>query len=135
MRPKGQMIIVTALRSVKDVVWYLKLHQGLTERYMKIFPAVEQFLRMFNESGFECLTKINILGSEFLKDYYDGEGPLREDWRKSISLYGMASDEEIRETECFVRELRERGKLEEFLKSNDKTLDVSAFTLFVCVSE
>ena len=56
LRPKGLMIIVTALHSGKDVVWYTKLHQGLTERYMKFFPAMEQYLRMFIESGFECLT-------------------------------------------------------------------------------
>ena len=128
------MIIVTALHSGKDVVWYTKLHQGLTERYMKNVPAMEQYLCMFNESGFECLTKLNILGSEFLKDYYDAEGQLREAWRKSLSLFGMASDAEIEEIENYVRELREIGKLEEFLKSNDKTLDVGIFTLIVCVS-
>ena len=114
------------------------VYKTSSRTYRKIydfFPAMEQYHRMFIESGFECLTKLNILGTEFLKDNYDAKGPFREDWGKSLSLFGMASDGEIEEIENYVRELRERGKLEEFLKSNDKTLDVGIFTLFVCVSD
>ena len=59
---------------------------------------------------------------------------MREDWRKSLSFVGMVFDGEIEEMENYVRELRERGKLKEFKKSNE-TLDVGIFTLFVCVSD
>ena len=134
LRPKGLLVILTVSPSAKDVVWYTKLHHGLTDRYFKLFPTMEQFLSMFDDSGFECHTKLNILGAEFFNDYYDAEGPLKEEWRKSVSLYGFASSEEIKEIESNVREMKENGMLEEFLRRNDKALDVGVFTLIVCAS-
>ena len=134
LRPKGLLVILTVSPSAKDVVWYTKLHHGLTDRYFKLFPTMEQFLSMFDDSGFDCHTKLNILGAEFFNDHYDAEGPLKEEWRKSVSLYGLASSEEIKEIESNVREMKENGMLEEFLRRNDKALDVGVFTLIVCAS-
>ena len=94
---------------------------------------MEQFLSMFDSCGFKCLTKVNLLGSEFLNDYYDAEGPLKEYWRKGISMYGVASSEELRETESTLRDLKDKGKLEDFMMENDRTCDVGVFTLIVCV--
>ena len=132
LHPKGLMVIVTALTSAKEVVWYTKPHQG----DMKIAPSMTQFICMLNESGFKCFTKLNLLGCETLKDFYDGEVSLREDWRKSLSLFDMASDEEIREIESYVQELKDRGKLKEFVKRNDETLDVGILrSLFVFLCE
>ena len=135
LRPNGLMVIVTALPSIKDVEWYLKLSPGLTDRYIKILPNIEQFLTMFETSGFECFAKFNLLGCDWLKHYYNAEFPLRKDLRKGVSWFGMATDNELQEIESTVRNLKEKGKLEEFLKNNDKALDVGVFTVIACASD
>ena len=72
--------------------------------------CVSRYLPMFDKCGFHCPTKLNILGTELLKDYFGPEGPLKKEWRKCISLYWHASEQEIMEIEqlpetCRIREL------------------------------
>ena len=66
-----------------DASWYTK------NRYIKIFPNKEQFLRMFDKKRFKC-TALTLLGSEWLNDYmymyHDAEG---FDERNFFVWYGV----------------------------------------------
>ena len=134
LRPKGVMAIITCLPTGRDAIWYMKLHEKLLDRHCKLFPTVKQFLRMFNKCGFECQTKLNFLGADLWKNYLDPEGPLKKEWRLGDSLFGYATNEEIKEIEDYVRTMKENGTLEKFVEENDKTLEIGVLTLIVCTT-
>lgn len=134
LRPKGIMVVIEVLPSTRHAVWYTKLHEALCDRYCKMFPTVSQYLPMFDKCGFHCPTKFNILGTELLKDYFDPEGPLKKEWRKATSLYGYATEQEIQEIELFAREMQNKGTLYQFMKENDRTLEIGLLTVLLCVS-
>ena len=131
---RGVMLILTCLPTAKDYAWYGKLHEGLFERHVKLFPTIRQYFSIFTRCGFEMRTKLNILGADIINEYYDPEGPLRESWRKGDSIFGYASEDEIRDIEKFVRNMKEDGTLEEFMRRHDKALDVGFITLILCVA-
>ena len=131
LRYKGIMLLLTWLPTARNYVWYDLLHEGLLDRHVKLFPSIEQYLSMFTKCGFKIRTKLNILGADLLKDYHDAEGPLRESWRKGDSVFGYASQEEIREIEDCVQKMKENGTLEEFVRTHDKALDVGFITLIL----
>lgn len=134
LRPRGIMIIITCLPTAKDVCWYAKLHKGLVDRYVKMFPTTKQYLDMFDKCGFECRTKLNLLGADLHKDYYDAVGPLKKEWRKGDSLFGFATNEEIQEIEMCMQKMKGNNTLEQFMRENDRVLDVGLLTLLVCTA-
>ena len=131
---RGVMVILTCLPTGKDCVWYGKLHEGLFDRHVKLFPTIRQYFSILTKCGFEMRTKLNILGADLIKEYFDAEGPLRESWRKGDSVFGYASEDEIKDIEKFVRKMKENGTLEMFMRRHDKALDVGLITLSLCVA-
>ena len=129
LRYKGIMLFLTCLPTVRNYAWYAMLHGGFLYRHVKLFPSIEQYLNMFTQCGFEIRTKLNIIGIDLGKDYHDAEGPLRESWRKGDSVFGYASQEDIRKIEDCVQKMKENGTLEEFVRTHDKALDVGLITL------
>ena len=62
--------------------------------------------------------------------YFDPDGPLKEAWRKGISAFGLATVEEMQEIEEMLHDLKEKGKLELFMRDLDRT----GLCYFVCIS-
>ena len=123
LRYKGIMLLLTCLPTVRNYVWYDMFHGGLLERHVKLFPSIEH---MFTKCGFEIRTKLNILSADLGKDYHDAED---ESWRKGDSVFGYASQEDIREIGDCVQKMKENGTLKEFVRADDKALDVGLITL------
>ena len=135
IRPNGIMIIVNALPScLKQASWFAQLDTSLTERYSKLFPSVEQYETMVEKCNFKMVSKLSILGSELVKNYYDPEGPLKKEWRDGCSSFGLATDKEIQGIEEKVRKMIEEGTIEQFMKDNDKTSQIGFITILTCLS-
>ena len=132
---RGIMVLLTGLPTVIHSVWYAKLQEGLHNRHAKLYPTIMQYIGIFARCGFEMRTKLNILGAEILKDYYDAEGPLKESWRKGDSIFQFASEDEIRNIEVSVRRMKENGTLEEYMRKHDKAMEVGLITLILCVAQ
>ena len=131
----GLMIITEVLPStLRESLWYCQLNASLCERVCKLFPSIKQYLSMFDKYKFQCVTKLNILGSELLTLYKDPSGPLDEEWRKSDSMYGMATEQEISDIEEYVKQMIEDKTISQYIKIHDRTLEIGFLTLLVCRS-
>lgn len=134
LRPKGIMIITEVQPSIiREVIWYSQLNKSLCERYCKLFPSPKQFLTMFGRQGFNCVSKLNVLGADIFKDYFDLEGPLKSEWRRGVSFFGFATEDEIRDIEQTVQKMIEDRTLEQYVKEHDRTLEFGFLTIFACV--
>ena len=135
LRPNGIMIIGDGLPwSLRHASWIAQLDTSLTERYSKLFPSVEQYDKMFEKCHFKLVSKLSILGSELIKNYYDPEGPLKKEWRDGMSIFGLATDMELRGIEEKVGNMIKEGTMEQFMNDNDKSSQIGFLTILTCIS-
>ena len=135
LNTNGIMIITEVLPStIRDAIWYSKLSKSLCERYCKLFPTVDQYLNMFEKHAFKCVAKFNILGIDNYANYTDPYGPLKKEWRKGVSLFAVATEQEICDIEEYVRGMIEDGTMTKFVKEHERTLETGLLTIFLCVS-
>ena len=135
LRHNGVMIIAETLPSlVREANWFTQLHPALCERYSKRFPSMKENLAMLDRSGFQCVTKLNTLGgNQLMRDYYDAEGPLKKEWRNTVSFFAIAKEEEIRDIENSVRKMIEKGTIQQFIKEHDRALELGFTTILACI--
>ena len=133
LRPGGTIIISTVLPSnISYAIWYVQLNMTLTERFNKIMHSLGQLELMFEASGLSCKQKLNILGSDLLKDYYNFEGPLDKVWRDVVSYWTFATPEELNDVIQKVRALKEAGELETWCKDRDHVNTSGFLTVLFC---
>ena len=135
LRQNGVMIIADALPySLREASWIGQLDTKLMERFSKLFPSVTQYKEMLEKNGFQMVSKLNILGSELVKNYFDPEGPLKKEWRNGLSVFGLATEKEILNIEQRVRKMNEDGTMVQFMKEHDKVSQIGTLAILACVS-
>lgn len=128
----GVMVIITILpETMSRHVWYSQLNMKVTERFKKCFPSVDKFEEIITSSKFKCVTKLNLLGANFLTRYYDFEKICKETWRYWECCWSYASEEEIKEAEKHLIALKESGELEQWVKEHDHVKTSGMLTLLV----
>ncbi|XP_060556329.1 malonyl-[acyl-carrier protein] O-methyltransferase-like isoform X2 [Ruditapes philippinarum] len=133
LRPGGIVILSTVLPSViSHAVWYAQINLALTERFNKIMPTMEQFDDMFESSHLSCKQKLNILGADLVKDYYNFEGPLDQAWRDAVSYWNFATPDELNDVKRKVRDLKQSGELEQWCKQHDNVTTSGFLTFLFC---
>ena len=136
LRHNGVMIVAESTPPlIKEANWFAQLNLPSCERYCKLYPSVKQYLAMYEKTGFKCVAKLNLLGSDLMPNYYDPQGPLKEEWRSGVSLYAVTTQEEINEIEQKLKGMIKNGTVEQFIKEHDRTLEIGFSNLTVCVSE
>ena len=135
LRPKGIMVVVNFLpQTGRKAIWFNQIHESLTERWLKLFPTIQQYEAMFENCGFQSFSKLNILGVDMIKNYYDPEGPLKKEWRAASSYWGFATEKEILEIEKKVRKMNEEGTISEFIRKYDTVSETGGLTIIACKS-
>lgn len=94
LRPNGVIVVSTVLSSATEkVVWFTQLNTELTKRFTaSCVPSVDDYIRMFEAGGVKCIQKMNILGSDIYKRYYELDGPLHSSWRAGSSYWSFATE-------------------------------------------
>ena len=129
------MIICECLPvAVREAIWFSQLNHALCERVCKILPSMQQYVAMFQNTGFNVLTKLNLLGSGLFKNYYDPKGPLKQEWRDGTSLFGFATKQENLDIEQKVREMNDNGTMQDFIKEHDRTEEIGTVTIIACTA-
>ena len=82
------------------------------------------------------MTKLSVLGHDLYDDtmYSDQEGPLKAEWRKGDSVFGLATEQELENIKDFVREMNNNGKMREFMKEHDKTSELGTIIILACTA-
>ena len=134
LRPGGILVLGEFLRTtVQESIWYMQVCPSLKERFSQRFMTTDQILTMMDNAGFKCRSKMNILGSDFIKGYWDPVGPLREEWWKAYAagLLAMATDEEVAEMKRVVKEQNEAGTMLQYMEKHDRTLEIGFVSIFL----
>ena len=134
LRPGGVLVVREFLKStIRESIWYMHLNDDLNARFSQRFFTAEQILSMLENNGFKCRTKLNLLGFDFIKHYWDPIRPTRDDWWKAYAagLFVMAKPEEIAAIKKMVKEKNENGTMLEYMKQTDKTLERGCVSLFI----
>ena len=135
LRPKGIMVISEPLPyTQRNSVWYHHLHEDLSDRWCKKFPTIKQYEAMFDKCGFQIFSKLNILGLDLIKQYFDPEGPLKKEWRRGSSYWGFATEEEILDIEKTVRRMNENGTMNDFIRDHDSSSETGVAAIVACRS-
>ncbi|XP_045192975.2 uncharacterized methyltransferase YodH-like [Mercenaria mercenaria] len=134
LRPDGLIVVSTILSSTfSSVTWFSQLNMELTNRFnATILPSVEQFEKMFEDAGIKCIQKLNILGSDLYKSYYNLNGSLDESWRKPSAYWSFATTEEVATAVQKVEMLKANGEYEKWVKEHDHTNSSGVLTIFIC---
>ena len=133
LRPGGIMVVAECLPfSQRYSVWCNQLHLGVTERWCKLFPTLDQYKDMLHKSGFKVVSKMNILGLDAVKHYCEPEFPLKAEWKCGTSYFGFATDVEMREIEEKGRKMIADGTITDFIKEHDKVSDAGVITILAC---
>ena len=138
LRPNGVLIVSAATPSiVNESTWFTQIHNGITQKILKALPTNKQYIEMFTKHGFKCVSEMNLLMGatpSLFKNYLDPEGPLKKDWRIGTSAFGLANEEDMKEVESMITEMKEKGTLERFIREHDRTAELGIAALYVCIS-
>ena len=137
LRPNGVLVVSSPTPSIiKDAAWFTQIHHGVTQKILKMVPTNKQYIEIFAKCGLKCVSEMNLLTgtTSMFNNYLDQEGPLKEDWRKGTSAFGLANVEEIKEIEDRVTEMKEKGALKQFMPQHDRTSELGIVALYVCIS-
>ena len=96
---------------------------------------MEQLDDMFKASQLRCLQKLNVLGSDLIKDYYNLEGPLDENWRDAASYWKYATLEEIDVVKQKLVDLKRTEELKQWVREHDRVNTSGLLTLLFCKSK
>ena len=109
-------LIPTALRAVHD----------------RCIPA-DRLEEILSELGFALEGRFVPLDGVLTGSaYFDDQGPLKPEWRKSDSIWKLAPEQEIADAEAKIRDLRTSGGLTTYLAEYDtKRRQVGQTTFFV----
>ncbi|XP_053377292.1 uncharacterized protein LOC123534262 [Mercenaria mercenaria] len=134
LRPNGLIIISTVLATtLSRATWYSQLNMELTNRHnASVLPSLEQFEQMFEDAGINCIQKLNILGSDIYKTYYNLDDILDESLRAPRAYWTFATKEEVAEVVQKVKALKAKGEYEKWVKEHDHTRTTGVVTIFFC---
>lgn len=122
LRPGGVMVLgVCSQQQVYDGAWYCRLMPRASEVLAARHPRPELLTALAQDYGFYA-------GGQFVpvdevlqgSGYFDGRGPLREEWRKADSIFSLLTDEELRALEARVHEMEDAGTLDAFVRQHDE---------------
>ena len=134
LRPGGVLVVnFCSHEQLRRGWWIFPLIESAAERMIERHVLLSELESMIVASGFDLCgrfvpTDAVVQGNS----YYDARGPLDATWRAGDSIWAMLSPEELEQVEKRVRDMDERGELENFVADNDaERLNVGQ-TTFLC---
>ena len=137
LRPQGVMFITTMFPShFTKSYWFTQLQHSISERMTPYFLPAEQYLSLFSECGFQCVSSLSLLRAHtptLFVEYLDPEGPLKENFRIGTSMFGNSNNEELLELENKILNLKHKDLLKDYIKQHDRTPELGFVVLFACI--
>ena len=66
-----------------------------------------------------------------MKNHFDPEGPLREEWRLGSCVYACADEEEREALLGTIFDLKKNGLMKKFMEDHDRTAVMGMTTFYV----
>ena len=122
LQPKGFLVISHMNRDQLMNYWWTKLIPKAAENYALHLQEYSALRETIEKIGFKDIKTISILDEDDFAPsvLYDPEGPLKEEFRKSISLFSFATEEDIKYLVASLTEAKRKGTLAELMLDLDK---------------
>ena len=107
-----------------DRLWFFYLNKEIGHRHAKRYPDIQQWEGLLERAGFKIVSVTSVMQKfppSTVEAIADPEGPTKKEWRDCNSYWASATPEELAEIEKEIGRLKEEGKLEQFVKDNDKS--------------
>lgn len=134
LRPGGVVIInICSHEQLTHAWWYLPLIPEALSRLRDRHIPLRLLKKRMQEAGIGCIGSfVPVDGLMQGESYFNGHGPLDENWRAGDSIWALVSEAELERALGQVRALDRSGKLEDYVKANDvRRKDIGQFT-FLC---
>ena len=121
-KPGGVLVInICSATQLVDGWWYSELFRHAIERLQRRHIPLSLLATLLGECGF--VHHANMVPTDAVfqgKSYFDGSGPLREQWRDGDSVFALATEEELAEACARIRQMDKDGSLPEYVASQDR---------------
>ena len=119
---RGFIVIQTPFNEQIRSWWWMKLMPLGTKKICIQCPDYPFIRKALENSGFENLETIAMLDTSIIRDeaMLDPEGPLKEEFRKSVSIWSYATQEEIDDIGKRLTVAKQNGTLVEIMTDLDK---------------
>jgi SAM-dependent methyltransferase len=136
LKPGGVLVVNACSHAqLRHGFWYYALIPGALEAALKRCVPVERLLAILEERGFALRERIvPFKGVMQGPAYFEALGPLDPDWRRTDSIWALASEEELAQALAQVAELDCDGRLDAWMAEQDAARPAHGqFTFFLAV--
>ena len=132
----GVLILgVCSQPQVYDGAWYCRLMPRASEILAARHPGLEETTQLAERFGFRPAGRfVPVDGVLQGQDYFDGLGPLRQEWRDGDSIFSLLSEDELNVLRDKIREMDREGTLTDYVRRHDevrKSIGQVTFLTFV----
>ena len=130
LQPGGFIMVMLSSHDQLRSCWWMKLMPLATRKMCVQYPDYPDMRRILKNAGFVNYETIAMLDVPCVSDevLLDPEGPLKEDVRKSVSIWSFATEQEIQNIVKRLTEAKQKGTLVELMVTLDK--DATRFGRF-----
>ena len=134
LAPGGVLVVSELLPHQCMAYWWAKLLPKAVSKRKLWVPTYGELRAMLDKAGFKALETMALLDELVVPPgkYFDAEGPLKEEARKSSMFWGQAPEEEVQAAIEFMADLRESGKHIDYMhKCDEERFKVGQVTVFL----
>ena len=136
LRPGGVVVVnFCSHEQLRNGFWYYDLIPGALESVLRRCAPTGRLQSILADCGFAIRDRVVSLDGVMQgAAYFEPRGPLDPDWRRSDSIWALASSQELAQAEARVVELERSGRLEAYVVEQDaKRRRHGQFTFFLAV--
>lgn len=121
LRPGGAVVVnFCSHEQLRNGFWYYDLIPGALESVLRRCVPTGRLQAILADCGFAVRDRVVSLDGVMQGTaYFEPRGPLDPDWRRSDSIWALASSEELARAEARVVELDRTGRLEAYVAEHD----------------
>ncbi|HET7480592.1 MAG TPA: class I SAM-dependent methyltransferase [Rubrobacteraceae bacterium] len=138
LRPGGVLTVNTcSQQQLRHGYWYYDLIPRGAQTLRERFAPITELKRLLQDSGFDYRGRFTPTDATIQGDsYFDPRGPLSQEWRNGDSTWSLVREDELRQALSKVRELEERGEIEDYLSRNDaRRKDIGQITILFAIRQ
>lgn len=133
LRNGGVLIIQTpSLGQLRQGYWWASLIPDAVDKFASRVTPIPKLIKALKHLGFEYKRRI-VPYTEVIqgKDYLDVDGIFRQEWRDGDSIWQLVTEEELKNAQKRVTDMKKDGTLEEYVKHRESLRSKIGQTTFL----
>ena len=138
LRPGGVVVLnVCTHEQLEEGFWYYRLIPGALAAVLRRCVPAGRLEEILDAAGFALRDRVVPLDGVMQgAGYFDPRGPLDPEWRRSDSIWALATAAELAAAEAELRALERDGRLEAYLAEADAPRrELGQLTFFAAIKE